>query len=144
MATPFLLWHADRVVALEEGHAPIEIDPVSLETRGVWNFASRLPGNLTAQAAAAFPSADDAQEGEGYLLTVVYDEARNASHLVVLDAQSIERPLMIDQVVAAVAAVRAGVDVSAHHRERDGRVAESEGVAELMQDQALDVVVVRR
>jgi carotenoid cleavage dioxygenase len=32
------------------------------------------------------PASDDAGEGEGWVLTVVYDEGRNASDLVVLDA----------------------------------------------------------
>jgi carotenoid cleavage dioxygenase len=31
-----------------------------------------------------------AGEGEGYLLATVFDEARNASHLAVLDAQHVE------------------------------------------------------
>ena len=31
-----------------------------------------------------------AGEGEGYLLATIFDEARNASHLAVLDAQHLE------------------------------------------------------
>jgi len=34
--------------------------------------------------------AQSAGEGEGYLLATVFDEARNASHLAVLDAQHVE------------------------------------------------------
>jgi carotenoid cleavage dioxygenase-like enzyme len=35
------------------------------------------------------PAADDAGEDEGWLLSVVYDEGRDASELVVLDATDI-------------------------------------------------------
>ena len=35
------------------------------------------------------PRADDAAEGDGYLLANVYSDARKASHLVVLDAQNV-------------------------------------------------------
>jgi carotenoid cleavage dioxygenase len=34
--------------ALEEGHAPIAIDPVSIDTLGAWTFDGALPGNMTA------------------------------------------------------------------------------------------------
>jgi carotenoid cleavage dioxygenase len=43
-----LVWHAARLLALEEGHAPVAIDPDSLATLGSWDFAGQLPGNLTA------------------------------------------------------------------------------------------------
>lgn len=33
----------------------------------------------------------DSAEGEGYLLTNIFDEERNASHLAIFDAQNIER-----------------------------------------------------
>lgn len=48
VANTHLAWHGGRLLALEEGHAPIEIDPRSLETRGVWTFDGRLPRNMTA------------------------------------------------------------------------------------------------
>ena len=35
------------------------------------------------------PRADDAAEGDGFLLANVYDENRKASHLVILDAQNV-------------------------------------------------------
>ena len=37
------------------------------------------------------PKRDDSSEGEGYLLTNVFDEDRNASHLAIFDAEEIER-----------------------------------------------------
>jgi carotenoid cleavage dioxygenase len=37
------------------------------------------------------PRHRDAEEGEGYLLTNVFDEGRNASHLAIFDAEDIER-----------------------------------------------------
>ena len=48
VANTNLAWHAGRLLALEEGHAPIEIDPVSLETLGAWTFDGQLPDNMAA------------------------------------------------------------------------------------------------
>ena len=48
VANTHLVWHAKRLLALEEGHAPIELDPSSLETIGPWSFNNRLPRNMTA------------------------------------------------------------------------------------------------
>jgi carotenoid cleavage dioxygenase len=48
VANTNLLWHAGRLLALEEGHAPLEIEPASLETLGAWTFQGKLPGNMTA------------------------------------------------------------------------------------------------
>jgi carotenoid cleavage dioxygenase-like enzyme len=48
VANTNLCWHAGRLLALEEGHAPVVIDPVTLETLGVWTFDGELPGNMTA------------------------------------------------------------------------------------------------
>jgi carotenoid cleavage dioxygenase len=38
------------------------------------------------------PAGADAAEDEGYVLTLVYDAARNASELAILDAQSFDKP----------------------------------------------------
>lgn len=43
-----LVWHAGRLLALEEGHAPIALDPAFLETLGRWGFGGNLPGAMTA------------------------------------------------------------------------------------------------
>jgi carotenoid cleavage dioxygenase-like enzyme len=48
VANTSLVWHGRRLLALEEGHAPIHIDPVTLETLGQWTFNGALPGNMTA------------------------------------------------------------------------------------------------
>ena len=48
VANTHLVWHANRLLALEEGHAPIEIDPSSLDTIGPWTFNNQLPRNMTA------------------------------------------------------------------------------------------------
>jgi len=48
VANTHLVWHANRLLALEEGHAPIEIDPMSLDTVGPWTFNNQLPRNMTA------------------------------------------------------------------------------------------------
>lgn len=43
-----LVRHAGRLLALEEGHAPIGIDPQTLATHGPWTFDGALPRNMTA------------------------------------------------------------------------------------------------
>ncbi len=48
VANTNLVWHANKLLALEEGHGPIEIDPVSLETIGRWSFDNKLGRNMTA------------------------------------------------------------------------------------------------
>jgi len=48
VANTNLVWNGGKLLALEEGHAPIEIDPESLDTIGAWSFASRLRRNMTA------------------------------------------------------------------------------------------------
>ena len=48
VANTNLVWHGGKMLALEEGHGPIEIDPQSLATIGRWNFANQLPRNMTA------------------------------------------------------------------------------------------------
>jgi len=48
VANTNLVWHAGKLLALEEGHAPIEIQPDSLETLGQWDFDGKLPDNMTA------------------------------------------------------------------------------------------------
>lgn len=48
VANTNIIWHANKLLALEEGHAPIEMDPVSLETIGRWSFNDKLPRNMTA------------------------------------------------------------------------------------------------
>jgi carotenoid cleavage dioxygenase len=45
VANTNIVWHANRLLALEEGHMPTELDPVSLETRG---YAERYAGRVTA------------------------------------------------------------------------------------------------
>lgn len=47
-ANTHILTHADRLFALEEGHAPIALDPATLETLGPCDFDGRSPGALTA------------------------------------------------------------------------------------------------
>ncbi|MFZ1888533.1 MAG: carotenoid oxygenase family protein [Candidatus Binataceae bacterium] len=48
VANTNLVWHANRLLVLEEGHAPIELDPLSLDTIGPWRFDNQLPSNMTA------------------------------------------------------------------------------------------------
>jgi len=48
VANTNIVWHANKILALEEGHGPIELDPASLETIGRWSFNDKLPRNMTA------------------------------------------------------------------------------------------------
>jgi carotenoid cleavage dioxygenase-like enzyme len=48
VANTNLVCHGGRLLVLEEFHAPIEIDPSTLETLGVWRFDGTLPSNMTA------------------------------------------------------------------------------------------------
>ena len=45
VANTNIVWHGGRLMALEEGHAPFEIDPVSLEPRG---YMQAYGGRVTA------------------------------------------------------------------------------------------------
>lgn len=48
VANTNLVWHGGRLLALEEGAGPVEIDPQTLETIGSWTFDGALPRNMTA------------------------------------------------------------------------------------------------
>lgn len=48
VANTNVIWHGNRLLALEEAHAPFEVDPVSLEPRGYHRFEDKLPGAMTA------------------------------------------------------------------------------------------------
>jgi carotenoid cleavage dioxygenase len=45
LANTNILWHAGRLMALEEGHPPMEMDPVTLESRG---YLNQYRGRVTA------------------------------------------------------------------------------------------------
>lgn len=48
LANTNIVWHAGKLLALEEAHAPFELDPDTLESRGAWTFADKLVGPMTA------------------------------------------------------------------------------------------------
>ena len=48
VANTNIVWHAGRLLALEEGHLPFEMDPVTLATHGVRDYAGMLEGPFTA------------------------------------------------------------------------------------------------
>ncbi len=48
VANTNIIWHGNKLLALEEGHGPIELDPKTLETIGRWSFHGKLPRNMTA------------------------------------------------------------------------------------------------
>jgi carotenoid cleavage dioxygenase len=43
-----IIWHGGKLLVLEEAHIPIELDPISLETKGGHTFNDRLHGPMTA------------------------------------------------------------------------------------------------
>ncbi len=48
VANTNIVWHGGKLLALEEGHAPFELDPDTLESRGAWTFGNKLKGPMTA------------------------------------------------------------------------------------------------
>lgn len=58
LANTNIVWHGNRLLALEEAHAPFELDPVTLESRGAWKFDDALVGPMTAHPKI------DAENGE--------------------------------------------------------------------------------
>jgi len=48
VANTNIVWHGGRLLALEEAHLPFELDPATLETRGVQTFDGALQGRFTA------------------------------------------------------------------------------------------------
>jgi carotenoid cleavage dioxygenase-like enzyme len=48
VANTNVVWHGGKLLALEEGHAPFEVDPVTLAPRGSFDFAGKLAGPMTA------------------------------------------------------------------------------------------------
>lgn len=58
LANTNVVWHAGRLLALEEAHAPFEVDPVTLAPKGSHDFGGKLVGPMTAHPKL------DAQSGE--------------------------------------------------------------------------------
>ncbi len=48
IANTNIVWHGGKLLALEEGHAPFEMDPETLESIGAWTFDGKLVGPMTA------------------------------------------------------------------------------------------------
>lgn len=48
LANTNVVWHGKRLLALEEQHAPFEVDPVTLDARGYHDFDGKLSGPMTA------------------------------------------------------------------------------------------------
>ena len=53
VANTNIVWHAGKLLALEEGHQPFELDPETLEPRGYLDYAGR--GNALHRASQARP-----------------------------------------------------------------------------------------
>ena len=48
VANTNIVSHAGRLLALEEGHRPFELDPATLEPKGYWDFTGKGSGRFTA------------------------------------------------------------------------------------------------
>lgn len=48
LANTNVVWHGDKLLALEEGHPPFEIDPLTLDSKGSWRFDDKFDGPMTA------------------------------------------------------------------------------------------------
>lgn len=48
LANTATVWHGGRMLVMEEGHRPYEIDPVTLESIGSWDFRGKLHTAMTA------------------------------------------------------------------------------------------------
>lgn len=48
LANTNVIWHAGKLLALEEAHAPFEMDPKTLQSKGPWTFNGKLSGPMTA------------------------------------------------------------------------------------------------
>ena len=48
LANTAVVWHGGRLLVMEEGHPPFELDPVTLESIGSWNFRGKLHTAMTA------------------------------------------------------------------------------------------------
>ena len=48
LANTNIVWHAGKLLALEEAHAPFELDPMTLKSVGPHTFGGKLEGPMTA------------------------------------------------------------------------------------------------
>ena len=48
LANTNVIWHGGKLLALEEGHPPYEIDPGTLDSKGTWRFGEQFEGPMTA------------------------------------------------------------------------------------------------
>jgi carotenoid cleavage dioxygenase len=48
LANTATIWHGGRLLVMEEGHRPFEVDPVTLESIGSWDFRGKLHTAMTA------------------------------------------------------------------------------------------------
>jgi len=48
LANTATVWHGGRLLVMEEGHRPYEIDPVTLQSIGSWDFRGKLHTAMTA------------------------------------------------------------------------------------------------
>ena len=48
LANTNIVWHGNKLLALVESHPPFEMDPSTLGSMGLWTYANKLQGPMTA------------------------------------------------------------------------------------------------
>ena len=48
VANTNIVWHGNKLLAIDEGSSPVVMDPVTLETKGSWDFEGKYKGPMTA------------------------------------------------------------------------------------------------
>ena len=98
VANTNILWHGGRLLALEEQHAPFEIDPLTLESKGSWDFGGALRGPMTAHPKV------DPETGEmlffGYMAKGMF--TRDMSYHVVDAAGNLTRSVWFEAPYASM------------------------------------------
>ncbi len=62
-----VVWHGGKLLALWEGGLPTEIDPVTLETRGIWDFEGQLTRRIDPTIAAQLGLTVEEGRGQGVM-----------------------------------------------------------------------------
>lgn len=78
-ANTAVVWHHGKLLALKEAARPYELDPVTLETRGIWDFH----GQLNSRTFTAHPKIDPIT---GQMIAFAYNSSgRPDSHVVLYE-----------------------------------------------------------
>jgi len=76
-ANTSICWHGGKLLALKEDSQPMELDPLTLETRGTWDFH----GRLTSRTFTAHPKIDPTT---GEMIACAYNTTGRSSKMIEL------------------------------------------------------------